>query len=92
VPFNFKPLWITCTLFMVYSKEKLKNNGDKTPPSFKPFLIGTTSDKYLPTRTMLRFHSDTFLLAHKCCLEISVCGPTFFEAMDVEGSARRLMK
>jgi len=39
VPFNFKASWFTWTLLMTYSKEKLKSNGDKTSPSFKPFLI-----------------------------------------------------
>jgi len=36
-----------------YSKAKLKSNGDKASPCFKPFLIGNISDKYLPTRTLL---------------------------------------
>jgi len=38
---------------MAYSKAKLKSNGDKAPPCFKPFLIGNMSDKFLPTRTVL---------------------------------------
>ena len=43
---------------------KLKRNGDKASPCFKPFLIGNMSDKSLPIQTLLyRFYSDTFLLA-----------------------------
>jgi hypothetical protein len=32
---------------MAYSKAKLKSNGDKASPCFKPFLIGNVSDKWL---------------------------------------------
>jgi len=39
---------------MTYSKEKLKINGDKASPYFKPFFIGNMSDKCLPTRTLLQ--------------------------------------
>jgi hypothetical protein len=35
---------------MAYSKTKLKSNGDRASPCFKPFLIGNISDKFLPTR------------------------------------------
>ena len=38
---------------MAYSKAKLKSNGDKASPCFKPFLIGNMSDKFLPTWTPL---------------------------------------
>src|SRR5215813_8574086 len=38
---------------MAYSKAKLKSNGDRASPSFKPFLIRNVSDKFLPTRTLL---------------------------------------
>ena len=38
---------------MAYSKAKLKSNGDRASPCFKPFLIGNMSDKFLPTRTLL---------------------------------------
>jgi len=31
---------------MAYSKAKLKSNGDRASPCFKPFLIGNSSDKY----------------------------------------------
>jgi hypothetical protein len=31
----------------------LKSNGDKASPCLKPFLIGNTPDKFLPTRTLL---------------------------------------
>ena len=58
VPFNFKPSWFTWTLLMAYCKGKLKNNGDRESPCFKPFLIGNVSDKFLCT-----CESDTFLLA-----------------------------
>ena len=33
---------------MAYSKAKLKSNGDRASPCFKPFLIGNMSDKFLP--------------------------------------------
>ena len=39
---------------MAYSKAKLNSNGDRASPCFKPFLIGNMSDKFLPTRTLLR--------------------------------------
>jgi len=38
---------------MAYSKAKLKSNGDRASPCFKPFLIGYISDKFLPTQTLL---------------------------------------
>ena len=38
---------------MGYSKAKLKSNGDRASPCFKPFLIGNISDTFLPTRTLL---------------------------------------
>jgi len=38
---------------MTYSKAKLKSNGDRASPCFKPFLIGNLSDNFLPTRTLL---------------------------------------
>jgi len=34
---------------MAYSKAKLKSNGNKASPCFKPFLIGNMSDKCLLT-------------------------------------------
>jgi hypothetical protein len=43
---------------MAYSKGKLKNNGDRESPCFKPFVIGDVSDKFLCT-----CESGTFLLA-----------------------------
>ena len=48
---------------MEYSKAKSKSVRDKTYPCFKPFLLGNMTDKCLPTRALLRFHSDTFFLA-----------------------------
>jgi hypothetical protein len=41
---------------MTYSKEKLKNIGDKTSSGFIPFWKGTLSDKCLPIRTLYMFH------------------------------------
>jgi hypothetical protein len=38
---------------MAYSKAKLKSNGDRASPCFKPFLIGNVSDKFLLTLTLL---------------------------------------
>ena len=38
---------------MSYPTAKLKSNGDKASPCFKPFLTGNISDKFLPTRTLL---------------------------------------
>ena len=35
----FKPSRFTSTHLMAYSKVKLKSNGDKTSPCFKPFLL-----------------------------------------------------
>jgi len=34
-------------------KALLENNDNKTSPSFKPFVIGNMSDKFVPTRTLL---------------------------------------
>jgi hypothetical protein len=34
---------------MAYSKAKLKSNGDRASPCFRPFWIGYLSDKCLPT-------------------------------------------
>ena len=42
----------TRTLLMAYSKAKLKTNGDRASPCFKPFQIGNMSDKFSPTRTL----------------------------------------
>jgi len=36
----------------------LKSNGDRASPCFKPFLIGNTSDKFLPTRTKAKHLED----------------------------------
>jgi hypothetical protein len=47
---------------MTYPKGKLKNNGDKATPCFKPFVMGSTSGKFFPSQTY-RFLSDIFLLA-----------------------------
>jgi len=38
---------------MAYYKAKLKRNGDRASPCFKPFLIGNISDKFLTTRNLL---------------------------------------
>ena len=38
---------------MAYSKAKLKSNGDRAFPCFRPFLIGNLSDTFLPTQTLL---------------------------------------
>jgi len=38
---------------MAYSKAKLKSNGDRASPYFKPMLIGNMSDTFLSTRTLL---------------------------------------
>ena len=37
---------------MAYSKAKLKSNGDRASPCFKPFQIGNMSDKFLPIQTL----------------------------------------
>ena len=42
---------------MTYSKAKLKSNGDRASPCFKPFLIGNLSDKFLPTRPLLKLNN-----------------------------------
>jgi hypothetical protein len=36
---------------MTYPKAKMKSNGDRESPCFKPFLIGNMPDKFLPTLT-----------------------------------------
>ena len=38
---------------MAYTNAKLKSNGDKTSPCFKPFFIGNMSDKCLSSQTLL---------------------------------------
>jgi hypothetical protein len=38
---------------MAYSKAKLKCSGDGASPCFRPFWIGTISDKCLPIQTLL---------------------------------------
>jgi len=48
---------------MAYPKAKLKSNGDKETPFFKPFLRGNISGKCFPSQLCYRFISDTFLLA-----------------------------
>jgi len=44
------------TFLKVYSKAKLENNGDRTSPCFKPFVIGNTPEKYLPTGLCYTLH------------------------------------
>jgi hypothetical protein len=39
---------------MAYSLAKLKSNGDKASPYFRPLWIENASDKCLPTRTLLQ--------------------------------------
>lgn len=38
---------------MMYSKAKLKGNGDRTSPCFKPFLIRSMSEKCSPAPSLL---------------------------------------
>jgi hypothetical protein len=51
------------TLLMAYSKAKLKSNGDRASPSFKPFLIVNLSGKYFPTRTLLYITARHILIS-----------------------------
>jgi hypothetical protein len=53
LPFNIKPFRFSWSLQMAYSKAKLKSNAEKSPPCFKPSLIGNLLDKFLPTRNLL---------------------------------------
>ena len=39
-------------LLTMYSKLKLKSNGDKASPYFKTFLVGNTPTQCLPTCTL----------------------------------------
>jgi hypothetical protein len=39
---------------MAYTKAKLKSNGDRASPCFRPFLIGNSPDKCLPIRILLQ--------------------------------------
>jgi hypothetical protein len=48
---------------MEYTKEKLKNNGDKAPHYFKLFPIEKTQTNACLPGLCCMFHSDTFLLA-----------------------------
>ena len=47
VQFNFYPSRFTWTLLIAYSKAKVKKNGDKASPCFKPFLIRNMWTKFL---------------------------------------------
>jgi hypothetical protein len=39
---------------MAYSRTNMKSNGNKASPSFKPFLTGNVSQKYLYVHTSLQ--------------------------------------
>jgi hypothetical protein len=45
------------------SKSKLKSNGNKASPCFRPFLIGNASDKYLPTQNLLEVLFERILIS-----------------------------
>jgi hypothetical protein len=53
VPFNISPSWFSWTLLMVYSKAKLKSNGDKVSLCFRPFWMINLLDRFLPIWTLL---------------------------------------
>ena len=55
---------------MAYSKAKLKSNGDRAPPCFKPFLIANISDKFLPTQTLLYISVRHIFISLTSFLEI----------------------
>lgn len=43
--FNFNILWFAWALLMAHTATKLKRNGDKAVPLFRPFWVGNVSDK-----------------------------------------------
>jgi len=47
------PSWSSWTLLIAYSTAKLKSNGDKVSPCFRPFWKGNLSDRFLPIQTAL---------------------------------------
>jgi hypothetical protein len=83
---------------MAYSKEKLKSNGDRASPCFKPFLIGNMSDKFLPTRTLLYvsirqiFISLTSFLGIRNSMRIERILQTEKEALDRTLSRTRFVR
>jgi hypothetical protein len=44
---------------MAYSKEKLKSNGDRASPTFRPFGIGNVSGKIYLHRLCYGLHLNT---------------------------------
>jgi len=48
---------------MAYSKAAMKSNSEQASPILKPFLIGNTLEKRLPTRTVLEVAFRHILLA-----------------------------
>ena len=70
---------------MAYSKAKLKSNGDRASPCFKPFLIGNMSDKFLPTHT---YKENNYNLEQSYTYE-TVKPHKFYTSMDLSVSPRR---
>jgi len=46
---KFQAILVYLNPLIAYTKVKLKSNGDKASPCYKPFLKGNMSDKRLPT-------------------------------------------
>jgi hypothetical protein len=57
---------------MAYSKAKLKSNGDRESPCFRPFLIGNAPDKCLPIRILLLVSFKHILISLTSFLGITV--------------------
>jgi hypothetical protein len=52
-PIQFQSFLVLLDPPEAYSKAKLKNNGDKASPCFRPFWKGNLSDRFLPIWTLL---------------------------------------
>jgi hypothetical protein len=59
-PFNCSRTWLSWTFLVAHSKAKVKRNGVKASPSFRPFLIGKLSDKCYLFGLYYTFRSNTF--------------------------------
>jgi len=56
-------LWISCTFPVAYSKAKLKNNGDKSSPCFRPSWMGSASDIRYITRNLIQLSFKQILVS-----------------------------
>jgi hypothetical protein len=52
-PIQFQSFLVLLDPLMAYSKAKVKSNGDKASPNFRPIGVQNFSERFLPTQAVL---------------------------------------